>query len=56
MPRSESDLIVQALRARGQTVEYMVAMNEGHGVERRDNQVELLTRTARFLADAMATR
>lgn len=54
VPRVESDTIVQALRARGVPVEYMVAADEGHSVEKRHNQKELLVRTARFLADALA--
>lgn len=51
--RSESDAIVKALRTRGVPVEYMVADNEGHGIDRRENKIELLTRTARFLEDAL---
>lgn len=56
VPRSESDAIVRALRLRGVPVEYMVAVNEGHTVDRRETKVELLTRTARFLEDAMSAR
>jgi dipeptidyl aminopeptidase/acylaminoacyl peptidase len=52
VPRSESDSIVVALRTRGVPVEYMVAANEGHTVDRRETKIELLTRTARFLEDA----
>jgi dipeptidyl aminopeptidase/acylaminoacyl peptidase len=53
VPRSESDLIVGALRARGVPVEYMVAANEGHTVDRRETKIEFLTRAARFLEDAL---
>jgi dipeptidyl aminopeptidase/acylaminoacyl peptidase len=49
VPRSESDLIVKAVRARGIPSEYMVADNEGHSLARRDNQVAFLARAARFL-------
>jgi dipeptidyl aminopeptidase/acylaminoacyl peptidase len=49
VPRSESDQIVKALRQRGVAVEYMVADNEGHSIERRENQIALAARTARFL-------
>jgi dipeptidyl aminopeptidase/acylaminoacyl peptidase len=49
VPRSESDLIIKALRTRGIANEYMVANNEGHSLARRDTQIELLSRTARFL-------
>ncbi len=60
VPRSEfaaeleDDTIVKALRARGVPVEYMVAADEGHTVDRRETTIELLTRTARFLEDAAA--
>ena len=50
---SEDDAIVKALRTRGVPVEYMVAGNEGHGFDRRENKIELMTRTARFLEDAL---
>jgi dipeptidyl aminopeptidase/acylaminoacyl peptidase len=53
VPLSESDAIVKAVRARNGTVEYMVAENEGHTVDRRETKIELLTRTARFLEDAL---
>jgi dipeptidyl aminopeptidase/acylaminoacyl peptidase len=53
VPRSESDAIVVALRKRKVPVEYMLAANEGHTVDRRETKVELLTRTARFLEDAL---
>ena len=49
VPRSESDQIVRALRQRQVPTEYMVADNEGHSLARRENQIELLSRVARFL-------
>jgi len=49
VPRSESDLIVGALRARKVPVEYMLAGNEGHSIARKENLVEFLARSARFL-------
>jgi dipeptidyl aminopeptidase/acylaminoacyl peptidase len=49
VPRSESDLIVGALRARNVPVEYMVADNEGHSLARKENLVEFLARSACFL-------
>jgi dipeptidyl aminopeptidase/acylaminoacyl peptidase len=49
VPRSESDLIVKALRARSVPVEYMVAANEGHSLSHRENQVAFYARAARFL-------
>ncbi len=53
VPLAESDTIVRALRERGVPVEYMVAANEGHTVDRNETKIELLTRTARFLDDAL---
>ncbi len=53
VPLSESDTIVRALRGREVPVEYMVAANEGHTVDRNGTKIELLTRTARFLEDAL---
>jgi len=52
-PQSESDQIVIALRSRKIPVEYMVAPNEGHSLERRDNRIEYMTRVARFLEDQL---
>jgi dipeptidyl aminopeptidase/acylaminoacyl peptidase len=49
VPRSESDLIVAALRGRGVPSEYMVAENEGHSLARRENIIPFLARSARFL-------
>jgi len=38
VPESESEQMVEALRAQGQTVWYMNALNEGHGYERKENR------------------
>lgn len=51
VPRSEADAIVVGMRERGVPVEYMVAPDEGHSIDRRDNRVEFMTRVARFLDD-----
>ncbi|WP_394836657.1 prolyl oligopeptidase family serine peptidase [Pendulispora rubella] len=56
VPRSESDAIVRALRTRRIPVEYMVAANEGHSLDRRETKVELFTRVARFLEDNLKTK
>ncbi len=53
VPLSEDQALVKALRTRGVPVELMVAQNEGHTVDRRETKIELLTRTARFLEDAL---
>jgi dipeptidyl aminopeptidase/acylaminoacyl peptidase len=49
VPRSESDIIVKALRERRIATEYMVAGNEGHSLARKETQVEFYARCARFL-------
>jgi len=49
VPLGESDQIVETLRARKVPVEYMVKDNEGHSLARRENQVEFMVRSARFL-------
>ena len=54
VPRTESDQIVVALRGKSIPVEYMVAANEGHSLDRRETKVEFLTRVARFLGDQTA--
>ncbi len=38
VPMSESEQMVKALRARGQTVWYMNALNEGHGYDKKENR------------------
>jgi dipeptidyl aminopeptidase/acylaminoacyl peptidase len=56
VPRAESDQVVKALRARGVPVEYMVAENEGHSLDRRENRVALYARAARFLETHLAAK
>jgi dipeptidyl aminopeptidase/acylaminoacyl peptidase len=53
VPRSESDLIVKALREKRVASEYMVADNEGHSLSRKATQVEFYARCARFLESYM---
>ena len=53
VPRSESDIIVKALRQRKIANEYMVADNEGHSMARRENQIAFYARCARFLESAL---
>lgn len=53
VPRTESDIIVKALRSRKIASEYIVADNEGHSLARRENQIALYARCARFLAAAL---
>jgi dipeptidyl aminopeptidase/acylaminoacyl peptidase len=54
VPRSESDMIVSAVRKKGVPVEYMVKDNEGHSLSRKENQVEFYARAARFLEKHLA--
>jgi dipeptidyl aminopeptidase/acylaminoacyl peptidase len=48
VPRAESDRLVDALRRRGQPVEYVVYPGEGHGFTHRESNVDALTRTVAF--------
>jgi dipeptidyl aminopeptidase/acylaminoacyl peptidase len=52
VPVEESEQIVQALRERGRTVEYLVFPDEGHGVVRQENRRRLYPAIARFLKRA----
>lgn len=54
VPRSESDMIVAAVRKKGVPVEYMVKDNEGHSLARKENQLEFYARSARFLEKHLA--
>lgn len=47
--QAESDQIVEALRARGVSVEYMVKDNEGHGFMNQENRFEFYEAMERFL-------
>ena len=51
VPRAESDQVVVSLRTRKVPVEYMVAPNEGHSLDRRENRLEFGSRVVRFLGD-----
>ncbi|KIF78566.1 peptidase [Streptomyces sp. 150FB] len=48
--QAESDRIVDALRARGVPVEYMVKDNEGHGFVNPENTLDMYRAADRFLA------
>jgi dipeptidyl aminopeptidase/acylaminoacyl peptidase len=49
VPRTESDLIVKAVRAHKVPIEYMVMDNEGHSLAHRESQIAFYSRAARFL-------
>lgn len=50
VPRAESDRIVEALRARGTPVEYLLVDDEGHAFDNPDNAIGLYRAVDRFLA------
>jgi dipeptidyl aminopeptidase/acylaminoacyl peptidase len=50
VPKAESDNVVEALKKRGQPVEYVVYPNEGHGLTHRENQLDAIERTVRFFS------
>ena len=49
--QAESDNLVEALRARGVDVEYMVKQDEGHGFLNPDNVIDMYHAVDRFLAE-----
>ncbi len=49
--KAESDQMVERLRSIGRPVEYLVFDDEGHGFERRSNQLRALETAGRFLVD-----
>ena len=49
VPQSESDQIVEALRARGGEVDYLLFPDEGHGVVKLSNRITCWTAVADFL-------
>jgi len=54
--QAESDNLVEALRARGVEVEYMVKTDEGHGFLNPENQIDLYRAVERFLAEHLGGR
>ena len=54
--QAESDNLVEALRARGVEVEYMVKDDEGHGFLNPDNQIDMYHAVERFLARHLGGR
>ncbi|HEY5471301.1 MAG TPA: S9 family peptidase [Bacteroidales bacterium] len=47
---NESNQMVEALKSRGVTVEYMVKQNEGHGFSNQENQFDFYNAMEKFLA------
>lgn len=51
--KAESDQMVERLRSTGRHVEYLVFDDEGHGFERRSNELRALETVGRFLVDRL---
>ncbi|NMD55525.1 MULTISPECIES: alpha/beta hydrolase family protein [Tsukamurella] len=54
--QAESDNLVEALRARGVDVEYMIKADEGHGFVNPENTIDMFRATERFLAQHLGGR
>ncbi len=54
VPVNEAEQIVSALKERGLKVDYLRFDNEGHGVVRAENRVQLYERSAKFFDDVMS--
>ncbi|KXP00757.1 peptidase [Tsukamurella pseudospumae] len=54
--QAESDNLVEALRARGVEVEYMIKADEGHGFVNPENTIDMFRATERFLAEHLGGR
>lgn len=54
--QAESDNLVDALRARGVDVEYMVKHDEGHGFVNPENTIDMFHAVERFLAEHLGGR
>jgi dipeptidyl aminopeptidase/acylaminoacyl peptidase len=53
--KSESDQMVEAMKARGVMVEYMVKGNEGHGFRNEENKFEFYAAMEKFLNEHIGT-
>ena len=51
VPQSEADQMVEAMRARGATVEYLLYPDEGHGLAKLPNRISAYTKMADFYAE-----
>lgn len=54
--RAESDQFVEAMRAKGLTVEYLVYEDEGHGFQRPANRLDFYHHADKFLAEVLGGR
>jgi dipeptidyl aminopeptidase/acylaminoacyl peptidase len=48
-PKSEAEQIVEAIRKKGGTVEYLLFPDEGHGIAKLRNRIQWLTKMVEFL-------
>jgi dipeptidyl aminopeptidase/acylaminoacyl peptidase len=53
VPQSESEQIVNAVRAKGKEVWYLLGLDEGHGFAKKENRDEMTAVVAWFLARAL---
>jgi dipeptidyl aminopeptidase/acylaminoacyl peptidase len=56
VPKSESELIYQKLKAQGRDVELVVYPDEGHGFTKRKNRTDYYTRMVEFFAKRLALK
>ncbi len=56
VPQAESDQIVEALRASGREVEYLLFDDEGHGFARPENRLTFYAAAEKFLAKVLGGR
>lgn len=49
VPQSEAEQIVQAVRAKGKEVWYLLALDEGHGFQKKENRGVMTAAVALFL-------
>jgi dipeptidyl aminopeptidase/acylaminoacyl peptidase len=56
VPRAESDLVVERLRARGAAVDYVLYPEEGHGFSRRASRLDAMRRSVAFFERTLAPR
>ncbi len=54
--QAESEMIVEALRARGKPVEYLLFPDEGHGFARPENRLKFYAQAEAFLAKHLGGR
>ena len=54
--KAESDQMVEALKARGVEVDYIVKENEGHGFRNEENQFEFYEAMEKFLANHLGEK